>query len=193
MTDQTKTQGPDFLGIFIAALGLAALVGLLAIPEPQWVSYLNWKPGTALLFHFGYVLPVLGSMVILYVLARLPIRSPHYLLPFVAAGAVWMGEGMNVARHVGYLAGIAKVDCWAPETRQCLTGKFERLEHLAAPKEPVVLTEKERQTYEKFMEVKARFEKSEPKSWAPEYTKWAEDYRAAMAEVFQGYPSAFKE
>lgn len=172
----------------IGALSCLA-VAYAAARTPEWYSYLNWKPGLASLFvERAKLIAALFTAVV--AMRMVLAREPAYALLGVACiiGAL---NAQDIARHIGYSTGVAKVECWSPDTRECLLGKFERIEKLKNPVVPVVLTDKEKAVFTAFKATRASFEASKPKGLGDDFKKWAQDYRKALDHVFAGYPSAF--
>lgn len=175
--------------IFAVVLGIAGLAFLFSFEPPAWYAYLNWKPGDvgAILRYFS----VSGPLVLAVLLALCVFQQRSLaLIPLLLASLLLLGNGPDVARHIGYSRGVAKLECWTPGTRECLLGKFERLEKLTAPLASDNLTENEQATFKVFKSTRDKFEAENP-GFGKGYEAWAQEYRAALDEVFTGYPRAW--
>jgi hypothetical protein len=175
----------------LTAFGALSCVALscIAYRTPEWYAYLNWKPGFASILadRAPFIAALLATVVALRMFL---LQQPAYILLGVAS-VIGLYNAHDIARHVGYSTGIAKVECWTPESRECLLGKFERIEKLKNHKVPVVLTEKESAVFTSFKSTRASFEATKPSGFGDEFKNWAQDYRKALDQVFAGYPSAY--
>jgi hypothetical protein len=177
--------------LVLAAVGAFACLAVICVPfcTPEWYAYLNWKPGIASLLasHAFLIAGLLTTAVALHLLRTQQLAYVPLVLACIAA----LFNAQDIARHVGYSSGAAKVECWTPESRECLVGKFKRLEKLKSHKVPVALTEKEQAVFVSFKATRDKFEASKPSWSSDEFKSWAQSYQAELDKVFAGYPSAY--
>lgn len=209
MTDQAKpTNSREWLyaaEMFFLGLGCCIYLWNLE-PLPAWMNYLNWQPGMYTnLSYISHMSRAFGIAIVLMGFAGAIAKGAYPLLLGLLSWpvALWLyvGHADDIMKRGAYESGVAQWECFHPESRECLMGKFERAEMLHAPnnpKEPIEFNERERAVLEKFIAYTESPESKHPPmegvfDAGPKYHAWRATWVAKMEEIFQDYPSIWAE
>ncbi|MFT7158139.1 MAG: hypothetical protein ACI8Q1_003166 [Parvicella sp.] len=114
------------VGIFYAKYGIE-------IDDPE-LSYLNWMPGMYSIVSFlnaALFAVVWWALLVVMLMSMVMWQTVVPFIPLaVIVGLLGFANSDEGVRKASQIVGLAKVECWYPDTRECIEGKLRKANEL---------------------------------------------------------------